>query len=55
MIEAVVAAHPDAIIHQATAPAGHLDFKHFDRSFHQTSLLRTQGTDSLLAAAKARA
>ena len=53
VIDAVVAAHPDAIIHQATALAGDLDFKHFDRSFHQTSLLRTQGTDSLLAAAKA--
>src|SRR5918994_4108730 len=53
VIGAVVAAHPDAIIHQVTALAGDLDFKHFDRSFHQTSLLRTQGTDSLLAAAKA--
>ena len=53
VIDAVVAAHPDAIIHQASALAGDLDFKHFDRSFHQTSLLRTQGTDSLLAAAKA--
>jgi nucleoside-diphosphate-sugar epimerase len=53
VIDAVVAAHPDAIIHQATALAGELDFKNFDRSFHQTSLLRTRGTDSLLAAAKA--
>jgi nucleoside-diphosphate-sugar epimerase len=53
VIDAVVAAHPDAIVHQATALAGDLDFKHFDRSFHQTSLLRTEGTRSLLAAAKA--
>jgi nucleoside-diphosphate-sugar epimerase len=53
VIDAVVAAQPDAIVHQATALAGDLDFKHFDRSFHQTSLLRTRGTDALLAAAQA--
>jgi nucleoside-diphosphate-sugar epimerase len=53
VMEAVHARKPDAIVHQATALSGDLDFKHFDRSFHQTSLLRTQGTDSLLAAAKA--
>jgi 2-alkyl-3-oxoalkanoate reductase len=53
VIDAVGAAHPDAIIHQATALSGEIDFKHFDRSFHQTNLLRTQGTDSLLVAAKA--
>ncbi|HEY3208965.1 MAG TPA: NAD(P)-dependent oxidoreductase, partial [Actinomycetota bacterium] len=45
-------AKPDAIIHQATALSGLSDFKHFDRSFHQTNLLRTEGTDALLAAAK---
>jgi nucleoside-diphosphate-sugar epimerase len=53
VIDAVVAARPDAIIHQATALAGDIDFKHFDRSFHQTNLLRTKGTDALLAAATA--
>jgi nucleoside-diphosphate-sugar epimerase len=53
VLDAVLAAQPDAIIHQATALAGNLDFKNFDRSFHETSLLRTKGTDSLLAAAKA--
>ncbi|HEV8277112.1 MAG TPA: NAD(P)-dependent oxidoreductase [Streptosporangiaceae bacterium] len=50
--KAVLAAKPDAIIHQATALTGLSDFKHFDRSFHQTNLLRTEGTDALLAAAK---
>ena len=50
--EAVLDAKPDAIIHQATALTGLSDFKHFDRSFHQTNLLRTEGTDALLAAAK---
>src|SRR6059058_3344590 len=52
-VEAVVARKPDAIVHQATALGGDVDFKHFDRSFHQTSLLRTRGTDALLAAAEA--
>jgi nucleoside-diphosphate-sugar epimerase len=49
---AVEAARPDAIVHQATALAGMTDFKHFDRSFEQTNRLRTQGTDALLAAAR---
>jgi nucleoside-diphosphate-sugar epimerase len=49
--EAVAAAQPDAIVHQATALAGVSDFKHFDRSFALTNRLRTEGTDALLAAA----
>jgi 2-alkyl-3-oxoalkanoate reductase len=48
---AVVEAAPDAIVHQATALADALDFKHFDRSFAVTNRLRTEGTDALLAAA----
>jgi nucleoside-diphosphate-sugar epimerase len=51
--EAVAAARPDAIVHQATALAGLSDFKHFDRSFATTNRLRTEGTDALLAAARA--
>jgi nucleoside-diphosphate-sugar epimerase len=51
--EAVAAARPDAIIYQATALADLSDFKHFDRSFAQTNRLRTEGTDILLAAARA--
>jgi nucleoside-diphosphate-sugar epimerase len=49
--EAVAAARPDAIVHQATALAGVADFKNFDRSFALTNRLRTDGTDALLAAA----
>jgi nucleoside-diphosphate-sugar epimerase len=49
--EAVAAAEPEAIVHQATALAGLSDFKHFDRSFAMTNRLRTEGTDALLAAA----
>jgi nucleoside-diphosphate-sugar epimerase len=50
--EAVAAAEPDAIVHQATALTGLSDLKHFDRSFVQTNRLRTEGTDNLLAAAR---
>ena len=49
---AVVAQSPDAIVHQATALSNLTDLKHFDRTFHQTNLLRTRGTDALLAAAQ---
>ena len=44
---------PDAAVHHATALADLSDFKHFDRPFHQTDLLRTRGTDALIAAAQA--
>jgi nucleoside-diphosphate-sugar epimerase len=50
--EAVLAAEPEAIVHEATALANLSDFKHFDRSFAQTNRLRTEGTDALLAAAR---
>jgi nucleoside-diphosphate-sugar epimerase len=50
--DAVGAARPDAIVHQATALTGLSDFKHFDRSFALTNRLRTEGTDGLLAAAR---
>src|SRR5262245_59408840 len=50
--DAVLAAEPEAIIHQATALANLSDFKHFDRSFAETNRLRTEGTDALLAAAR---
>ena len=51
--EAVGAVRPEVIIHQATALAGLSDFKNFDRTFALTNRLRTEGTDSLLAAARA--
>jgi 2-alkyl-3-oxoalkanoate reductase len=49
--EAVVAAQPDAVIHQATALANVSFSRNLDRSFAQTNRLRTEGTDNLLAAA----
>ncbi|MFB7510209.1 NAD-dependent epimerase/dehydratase family protein, partial [Streptomyces broussonetiae] len=54
---AVAAARPDVIVHQMTAisPAhsGKPDPKHMDRWFLPTTRLRTEGTDHLLAAARA--
>jgi hypothetical protein len=52
VLEAVTAATPDAIVHEATALAGMNDIKNFDRSFAQTNRLRAEGTDALLAAAR---
>ena len=49
--KAVLAAEPDAIVHQATALADVRFSKHLDRSFAQTNRLRREGTDALLAAA----
>jgi len=50
---AVARAEPDAIIHEMTALSGTPDFRHFDRWFALTNRLRTEGTEHLLAAAKA--
>jgi nucleoside-diphosphate-sugar epimerase len=54
---AVAAARPDAIVHQMTAispaHAGPPDLRHPDRWFAVTIRLRTEGTDHLLAAARA--
>ncbi len=51
--EAVARAEPDAIIHEMTALSGTPDFRHFDRWFATTNRLRTEGTEHLLAAARA--
>ena len=51
--EAVARAEPDAIIHEMTALSGTPDFRHFDHWFALTNRLRTEGTEHLLAAAKA--
>lgn len=52
VVAAVVDEQPDAIVHQLTA-LSHVDFRRFERSFEPTNRLRTQGTDNLLAAARA--
>jgi nucleoside-diphosphate-sugar epimerase len=50
--EAVAAAQPDAIVHQATALTDVSFSRNLDRTFAQTNRLRTEGTDNLLAAAR---
>jgi len=50
---AVAAVAPDVIVHELTALSGAIDLRHFDRSFHETNRLRTEGTDHLLAAGRA--
>jgi 2-alkyl-3-oxoalkanoate reductase len=50
--EAVLAAKPDAIVHQATALSGGGFSRKLDKGFAQTNRLRTEGTDNLLAAAR---
>ena len=44
---------PEIIIHQLTAISPNLNLRHFDEGFELTNRLRTQGTDQLLAAARA--
>ena len=51
--EAVVAARPDVVVHQLTALTGLGMSRNFDKAFAQTNRLRTEGTDNLLAAARA--
>ena len=47
----VLAAEPDAIVHQATALATARFTRNLDRTFEETNRLRTEGTDNLLAVA----
>jgi 2-alkyl-3-oxoalkanoate reductase len=53
VVAAVAAARPDAIVHEMTALGELSDLRHIERSFAATNRLRTEGTDNLLAAAKA--
>jgi nucleoside-diphosphate-sugar epimerase len=53
IVAAVVAARPDAIVHQLTGLSNLNSLRDFDRAFEVTNRLRTAGTDNLLAAARA--
>jgi 2-alkyl-3-oxoalkanoate reductase len=53
VLAAVMEARPDMIIHQLTAIPPNLNLRHFDEGFALTNRLRTEGTDYLLAAARA--
>jgi nucleoside-diphosphate-sugar epimerase len=50
---AMADARPEIVIHELTALKGVKDFAHFDDGFALTNRLRTEGTDNLLAAARA--
>jgi nucleoside-diphosphate-sugar epimerase len=54
VMAAVMRAEPEVLIHEATA-LSHLggSFRNLDRQFALTNRLRTEGTDNLLAAARA--
>lgn len=49
---ALAAAEPDVVIHELTA-IGDLDTRHMEHDFAATNRLRTEGTDYLIAAARA--
>jgi len=49
---AVHTARPDVIVHELTELTGASDLRKFDRTFANSNLLRTRGTDHLLAAAR---
>jgi len=50
---AVVAAEPDVVVHQLTALSSLGMTRNFDKAFALTNRLRTEGTDNLIAAARA--
>jgi nucleoside-diphosphate-sugar epimerase len=51
--QAVAEAEPEVVIHQLTSIATGSFSRSLDKQFAQTNILRTEGTDHLLAAAKA--
>jgi nucleoside-diphosphate-sugar epimerase len=53
VLEAVRSAEPEVVVHQATSLAAAKSFRRFDREFALTNRLRTEGTDHLLAGARA--
>jgi nucleoside-diphosphate-sugar epimerase len=52
IVGAIVAARPDAIVHQLTALADLSSLRDFDGAFALTNRLRTEGTDNLLTGAR---
>ncbi|HEV2921551.1 MAG TPA: NAD(P)-dependent oxidoreductase, partial [Actinomycetota bacterium] len=53
VLRAVVATRPEVVVHELTALAGMTDFRRLDEGFALTNRLRSEGTDHLLAAARA--
>jgi nucleoside-diphosphate-sugar epimerase len=53
VLAAVAAARPEVVVHELTALAEMTDFRKLDQGFALTNRLRAEGTDHLLAAARA--
>jgi nucleoside-diphosphate-sugar epimerase len=53
VLAAVAAARPEVVVHELTDLARMRDFRKVDQGFAATNRLRTEGTDHLLAAARA--
>ena len=53
VMAAVADARPEIVVHELTALSNLRDFRKFDQEFSLTNRLRTQGTDHLLAGARA--
>jgi 2-alkyl-3-oxoalkanoate reductase len=53
VMRAVTRSEPDAVVHEMTGLTGITSVRNFDREFAETNRLRTEGTDHLLAAARA--
>jgi nucleoside-diphosphate-sugar epimerase len=53
VIQAVMRAEPEVVVHELTGLVGAKNFKKFDQEFALTNRLRTEGTDYLLEAARA--
>ena len=53
VVAAVVAARPDAIVHQLTSLTDLSNLRDFDAAFAQTNRLRTEATEYLLEGARA--
>jgi nucleoside-diphosphate-sugar epimerase len=53
VLAALSEAQPEVVVHQLTALAGLTGFRPFDEGFAVTNRLRTEGTDHLVAAARA--
>ena len=53
VLRVVAAARPEVVVHQLTDLAAMTNFRRFDAGFAATNRLRTEGTDHLLAAARA--
>jgi 2-alkyl-3-oxoalkanoate reductase len=49
VIDALVRAEPEVVVHELTALGGFTDFRKFAEGFAVTNRLRTEGTDNLLA------